>query len=45
MTRINWPIYDAGEEVSCGADVLKRKAREIQAREEINVEKEKKNKR
>ena len=43
-TRINRPIYDTGEEVSYGADGLKRKARETQAREEFNTKKEKKQK-
>ena len=44
LTRINRPNYDVVEEVSYGADGLKRKARETQAREELHTEKEKKQK-
>ena len=44
-TRItNRPNYDVVEKVSYGADGLKCKAKETQAREELNTEKEKKQK-
>ena len=40
----NRPNSDLMEEVSHGAEGIKRKARETQAREEFNTEKEKKQK-